>query len=164
MATPEFILSLREKIGHDQLWLPGVSVVVVDPEGRFLLGRRTDTDPWAVVSGIPEPGEQPAAAALRECQEETGVTPEILAVTSVEAEEPMAFTNGDRCVFMSINVIGRVDAEAAESAHVGDDESTDVAWFAPDELPAGLRRSAVSRIEAARAWLADPSAGARFRL
>ena len=30
MATPEFIVSLRQKIGHDMLWLPGVSIVVVD--------------------------------------------------------------------------------------------------------------------------------------
>lgn len=164
MATPEFILSLREKIGHDQLWLPGVSVVVVDPEGRFLLGRRSDTEQWAVVSGIPEPGEQPAAAALRECEEETGIVPEILAVTSVEAEEPMVFPNGDRCVFMSINFIARVDARTAATAHVGDEESTDVAWFEPDDVPTDLRPSAVSRLQAARAWLADPCGGARFRL
>ena len=69
----------------------------------------------------------------------------------------MEFPNGDRCVFMSINFIARIDAETAATAHVGDEESTDVAWFSPDELPGGLRRSAVSRIEAARAWLADPS-------
>ena len=65
MATPEFIVSLRQKIGHDQLWLPGVSIVVVDDSGRLLLGRRADSGQWAVVSGIPEPGEQPAIAARR---------------------------------------------------------------------------------------------------
>ena len=64
MATPEFIVSLRQKIGHDMLWLPGVSIVVVDAAGRLLLGRRADNGRWAVVSGIPEPGEQPAVARL----------------------------------------------------------------------------------------------------
>ena len=72
MATPEFIVALRKKIGHDLLWLPGVSLVVVDDDGRLLLGRRSDNGQWAVISGIPEPGEQPAAAAVRECAEETG--------------------------------------------------------------------------------------------
>ena len=34
MATPDFIVSLRQKIGHDQLWLPGVSIVVVDDSAQ----------------------------------------------------------------------------------------------------------------------------------
>ena len=42
MATPEFIVSLRQRIGHDMLWLPGVSIVVVDEAARILLGRRAD--------------------------------------------------------------------------------------------------------------------------
>mgnify|MGYP000379500039 CR=1 FL=1 len=54
MATPDFIVSLRQKIGHDQLWLPGVSIVVVDDSGCLLLGQRVDSGQWAVVSGINE--------------------------------------------------------------------------------------------------------------
>ena len=91
MATPEFIVALRKKIGHDLLWLPGVSLVVVDDDGRLLLGRRSDNGQWAVISGIPEPGEQPAAAAVRECAEETGVDAEVLAVAGVGADKPFAF-------------------------------------------------------------------------
>ena len=33
MATPDFILKLREKIGHETLWLPGVTGVVFDDAG-----------------------------------------------------------------------------------------------------------------------------------
>ena len=107
MATPEFIVSLRQKIGHEQLWLPGVSIIVVDDAGRLLLGRRADNGQWAVVSGIPEPGEQPATAIRRECLEETGVDVEILALIGVEAGQPISFPNGDNCVFMDINFVGR---------------------------------------------------------
>ena len=64
MATPEFIVSLRQKIGHEQLWLPGVSITVVDDAGRLLLGRRTDNGQWAVVSGIPEPLSDSSAARI----------------------------------------------------------------------------------------------------
>ena len=35
MATPKFILELREKIGHDLLWLTGISGVVLD-DGKAL--------------------------------------------------------------------------------------------------------------------------------
>ena len=163
MPTPEFVLRLREKIGHDQLWLPGVSVVVVDDAGRILLGRRSDTGRWSIIDGIPEPGEQPAAAAARECEEEAGVRPEILAVVAVETEEPTVYPNGDRCVFLDIGFVARASAERAAAAGVGDGELTAVAWFEPDALPAPLTPHASARISAARAWLADPTTPARFR-
>lgn len=163
MPTPDFILSLREKIGHDQLWLPGVSVVVLDPEDRILLGRRSDNGRWAVVSGIPEPGEQPAAAAVRECEEETGIRPEIRAVTLVEAEQPFAFPNGDECVFMGISFVGTVDAVAAAAVRVGDEESTAVGWFSRDALPEPLSATSRTRIAAALAWSADPTTPTSFQ-
>ena len=58
MSTPEFILSLREKIGHDPLWLPGVKAVVLRAEdSEVLLVRRADNGRWTVPAGIPDPGE-----------------------------------------------------------------------------------------------------------
>lgn len=163
MATPDFILSLRAKIGHDLLWLPGVSIVVVDDLGRLLLGRRSDNGRWAVVSGIPEPGEQPAVAAVRECVEETGVHPEVLAVVDVGAGEHFTFPNGDACVFMDISFVARASAAEASRVRVADDESTEVGWFPADALPSPLAPSSRGRIASALAWLADPTSGARFR-
>lgn len=162
MSTPEFILALRQKIGHDLLWLPGVSIVVVDEGGRVLLGRRSDNGHWAVVSGIPEPGEQPAQAARRECLEETGVQAEVLGVASVSAGAPMAFPNGDRCVFMDMTFAARPIAGSGQ-AHPADDESTEVGWFHPEDLPGPLLASSPGRVQAALDWLADPSTGARFQ-
>ena len=48
MPTPEFVLELRKKIGHDLLWLNGVTGCVLDDRGRLLLGRRSDTGEWAM--------------------------------------------------------------------------------------------------------------------
>ena len=36
MPTPEFVLELRKKIGHDLLWLNGVTGCVLDDRGRLL--------------------------------------------------------------------------------------------------------------------------------
>lgn len=155
MVTPDFILSLRAKIGHEQLWLPGVSLVVLDDADRALLGRRSDNGMWAVVSGIPEPGEQPGEAALRECVEETRVRPRILGVAQVRAEEPFAFANGDRAVFMDICFVARADASQVAAAGVGDEESTAVGWFALDRLPEPLTRTTRRRLAVARDWLGD---------
>ena len=68
MSTPEFVLELRKKIGHDLLWLNGVTGCVLNEHGQLLLGRRSDTGEWAMVYGINEPGEQPADTVVRESQ------------------------------------------------------------------------------------------------
>lgn len=66
MATPDFVLNLRKRIGHELLWLNGVTAFVTDGDGRMLMGRRSDTGEWALVYGINEPGEQPADTVVRE--------------------------------------------------------------------------------------------------
>ena len=155
MVTPDFILSLRAKIGHEQLWLPGVSLVVLDDADRALLGRRSDNGMWAVVSGIPEPGEQPGEAALRECVEETRVRPRILGVAQVRAEEPFAFANGDRAVFMDICFVARADASQVATAGVGDEESTAVGGFGQDPLPEPQPSHTRPRQAAPQDWVGD---------
>lgn len=39
MPIPEFIVALREKIGHDPLWLIGATAIVVRPHGEDAAGR-----------------------------------------------------------------------------------------------------------------------------
>ncbi|MEU0027063.1 NUDIX domain-containing protein [Streptomyces sp. NPDC006335] len=133
MATPDFIRTLRTSIGHDPLWLPGVSAVVLDDDGRVLLNRRSDTRKWSLIGGIPEPGEQPAACAVREVEEETGVRCAVERVIVVQALKPVTYENGDVCQYMDITF--RCRALGGE-ARVNDDESLDVGWFAVDALPA----------------------------
>ncbi|CAM5688768.1 NUDIX hydrolase [Streptomyces canus] len=132
MATPDFIRTLRRSIGHDLLWLPGVSAVVLDDDGRVLLHRRSDTGKWSLIGGIPEPGEQPAACAVREVEEETGVHCVVERVIVVQALKPVAYVNGDICQYMDIAF--RCRAVGGE-ARVNDDESLEVGWFAVDALP-----------------------------
>jgi 8-oxo-dGTP pyrophosphatase MutT (NUDIX family) len=132
MATPDFIRTIRASLGHELLWLPGVSAVVFDDEGRVLLNCRTDTRKWSLLGGIPDPGEQPAACAVREVHEETGVHCVVERVVLVQALNPVTYDNGDVCQYMDISF--RCRAVGGE-ARVNDDESLDVAWFAVDALP-----------------------------
>jgi 8-oxo-dGTP pyrophosphatase MutT (NUDIX family) len=73
MGVPDYILRMREHVGHELLWLPSVSAVIRNDAGELLLGRRSDDGRWSVVSGFVEPGEQPATAVVREVEEETGL-------------------------------------------------------------------------------------------
>jgi ADP-ribose pyrophosphatase YjhB (NUDIX family) len=133
MATPDFILRIRERIGHDLLWLPGVTGVVLDADDRVLLVRRSDDGRWTLVTGVLDPGEQPAVGLVREIYEETGVEAEVERLIGVEATEPSAYPNGDRVQYLDLAF--RCRALGGE-ARVNDDESTEVGWFALDALPA----------------------------
>ena len=136
MPIPEFILGLRQKVGHDLLWLPGVTGVVFDDVGRVLLGRRADTGEWALPSGIPEPGEQMAEALAREVAEETGVEVVVERLLGLWTHDPLTYPNGDVCQFVDHAFACRA---TGGEAHVADDESLEVGWFAVADLPA-LRR------------------------
>ncbi|MDG4822272.1 NUDIX domain-containing protein [Asanoa sp. WMMD1127] len=132
MPTPRFITDIRHQIGHAPLWLPGVSAVVRNDRGEILLGRRADTGRWSLISGIPEPGEEPAAAIVREVEEETGVRVAPERITSVTVSPEVTYPNGDRCQYLNITFACRA---LTADATVNDDESLDVGWFPADDHP-----------------------------
>lgn len=157
MATPEFIVELREKIGHDLLWLPAVTGVVVDDADRLLLVQRADNLVWTLVTGFLDPGEEPAAGVVREVFEETGVSVEVQRVLAVESTAPGRFPNGDRTVCLDVAFVCR---PIGGVAHVNDDESVDVRWCPIEELPDLPERheACVKRYldGLERAWFAKP--------
>lgn len=132
MPVPDFIVDLRRDIGHGELWLPGVTAVVRRVD-EILLVKRADNGDWTPITGILDPGEQPAVAARREVLEETGVTVEVERLAWVNAGPPVVHANGDRARYLDHCFSCRyVEGEA----HVGDDESIEVGWFAVSDLPA----------------------------
>jgi len=52
----------------------GIEVLLVHPGGPYWRGK--DAGAWMIPKGQIEPGEEPAAAALREFEEELGMRPE----------------------------------------------------------------------------------------
>jgi 8-oxo-dGTP pyrophosphatase MutT (NUDIX family) len=132
MTTPKFILQLREKIGHDPLFLAGITAVVLDPDDRVLLVRRADNGRWTLIAGVLEPGEEPAVAILREIQEETGIEAEVERLVSFEAMPPSSYPNGDQVQFLDLCFRCR---PLSGEARVNDDESLEVGWFPLDAMP-----------------------------
>lgn len=131
MPTPDFVISLRTRIGHDLLWMSTAAGVVLDGEGRVLLGRRSDTGTWALPGGIIDPGEEPADAAVREIFEETGVIAVPEALSAVTVSGPITYRNGDMVQYLE--VLFRCRAVGG-SARVNDSESVEVGWHALDTL------------------------------
>ena len=131
MATPDFILSLREKIGHEPLWLSGITAVVLRDD-EVLLVRRSDDGTWTPVTGIVDPGEQPAFAAAREVLEEADIVAHVDALTWVQVTEPIVYENGDRSQY--IDLVFRCSYVSGEP-YPADGENSEVAWFPLDAMP-----------------------------
>jgi ADP-ribose pyrophosphatase YjhB (NUDIX family) len=155
MPIPQFIVDLRARIGHDALWLPGVTAVVLDDDGRVLLVRRADNNLWTLVTGCLEPGEQPAVGAVREVVEETAVIAVAERVLSVSAIPLTVYGNGDQAGYLDVTFRCRA---VSGTARVNDDESVDVGWFKLDELPASLPDRHRQCIQ----YAIDPDPAARF--
>ncbi len=105
------------------------AAVVVEQSGRILLVRRVNTPfkgLWTLPAGFVNAGEDPARAAERECEEETGLQVRVESVLDVVAgrEHP-------RGADFIIAYLARV---VTGELRAGDDADRAV-WFARDELP-----------------------------
>ncbi|PFG18030.1 ADP-ribose pyrophosphatase YjhB (NUDIX family) [Propionicimonas paludicola] len=152
MATPEFILTLREQIGTARLWLSGATAVVIRPTPsgeEVLLVCRTDNGQWTPVSGIIDPGEQPHLAALREVVEEAGVVAEVENLVWLTVTDVVTYANGDQTQY--IDHVFRCRWVSGEP-FPADGEATEAAFFAADALPP-MTEDHARRVELA---LADP--------
>ena len=63
----------------DHLYRRGVGVMLLNREGKVLVGRRIDNtdEAWQMPQGGIDEGEEPWATALRELEEETSIPPHL---------------------------------------------------------------------------------------
>ncbi|MBD3265919.1 NUDIX domain-containing protein [bacterium] len=71
---PSYIHKIREMIGHERIFLPGVRAIIVNQEGEILLQKRSDMDIWGLPGGVIELNETVLEALRREVWEETSLT------------------------------------------------------------------------------------------
>lgn len=139
MPVPDFIVELRRAVGHAPLWLPGITAVTIR-DRKVLLVKRSDNGAWTAVTGIVEPGENPADCAAREVREETGVGARATRLAWVHVTRPAVHANGDHAQYL--DHVFRMDWLSGEP-YAADDESTAAAWFDLADLPpmtADMRR------------------------
>lgn len=116
--------------------VPSANVIVVNAWGEILMIRRTDNDNWAVPGGGMDLGESILDTAVRETEEETGITCEITGLVGIytNPQHVILYTsNGEvRQEFSIVFTARPVSGELRPSS-----ESSEPRWVAPTAV-AGL--------------------------
>jgi 8-oxo-dGTP pyrophosphatase MutT (NUDIX family) len=145
MPTPDFVLDLRRMVGTHPLPLVGVTAVVIR-DNELLLGRRSDNGALTPVTGIVDPGEEPADAAVREALEEAGVVIRATRLASVHQVPRVTYDNGDQSDYLDLTF--RCEWVSGDP-YPADGEMTEVGWYDLDALPAmdaDMRRRIVTAL------------------
>ncbi len=132
----DYVLELRQYIGHRPILLVGAAILVIDSHNRLLLMKRSDNRCWGIPGGSVEPGETLEIAARRETYEETNLEIDELSLFGVFSgpEFYYKYPNGDEtynvtAVYLSRTWRGEVRLN---------EEHTEWRWFAIHEIPDDL--------------------------
>ena len=113
--------------------VPSVNVVVTNDAGEILMIRRTDNDNWAVPGGAIDLGESMVHAAVRETEEETGITCEVTGLVGIytDPKHVIHYTSNDevRQEFSIVLTARPISGEPTSSS-----ESSEVHWVARDTI------------------------------
>ncbi len=111
----------------------GVGVAVCDEQDRVLLEKRSDCGIWGLPGGRIEAGESINQAAVREIEEETGLTVKITRLIGVYSEP------AERIVTYPDNIVHLVDifleAKVISGELTRSEESEELRFFHPSDLP-----------------------------
>src|SRR6202000_3079409 len=116
VPVPEFIVALRQHIGHAPLWLAGITAVVIRDQ-QVLLIQRCDNQGWTPVTGIVEAG---------------GIAPSARRWAWVHVTRPIVHVNGDHAQYL--DHVFRMDWVGGEP-FPADDESLHARWFDLADTP-----------------------------
>ena len=135
---------------------PTASALVVDADGRLLLGRRA-SEPylgmWDTIGGFLHEGEDALDGLRREVREETGLDVEPVSFLGVWTDR---YGNGPDAVHtLNLFWVARVVAGDPTPA----DDVSELAWFAPDELPAREALAFTRVADVVEAWKRTVPAG-----
>ncbi len=126
----DYVRELRSAVGPGKIILNCAGTVIFR-EGQILLQKRSDNGEWGLVGGLMELEETYAETAVREAKEETGLDIRLVDFLGIFHNHDMIWSNGDRA-----HTIGAYfTAEITGGEMRTDEESLELRFFSPEELP-----------------------------
>ncbi len=129
----DYILQLREYIGHRPILMVGAAILLVDGNNCLLMMKRSDSGCWGIPGGSLEPGEVVESAAKRETFEETNLEVGAMSLFGVFSGPELfyKYPNEDEVynvivVYLSRDWCGEINLN---------DEHTEWRWFSANKIP-----------------------------
>ena len=145
MPISTYIKNLRTRIGTETIFMPAVMAIVFNRAGEVLIGRDRGTGTWHAIGGALEPGEEPAACAVREVKEETGIDVTVEQLVGVYAGPFIRYANADQVHYVTIAIKCRA-IDDSQRPRVSDDELSEVRFCPIDQLPESISDYVKARI------------------
>jgi 8-oxo-dGTP pyrophosphatase MutT (NUDIX family) len=132
----DYILQLRQHIGHRPILILGAAIFILDEQDRVLLMKRSDNGCWGLPGGGVDPGEVIEDAAKREAREETNLEIGEMSLFGVFSGPELyyKYPNGDEVYNVTVMYLSR-DWRGEVKLN---DEHTEWEWFAARELPGDI--------------------------
>ncbi|MGH8793647.1 MAG: NUDIX domain-containing protein [Stackebrandtia sp.] len=113
--------------------VPATTVFAQDDRFQVLLIQRSDNALWALPGGVLDFGETIAEAAVRETKEETGIDVKVVGIVGIYTDPRHLVEYSDGEVRQQFSLCFR--AVPLGGKPTTSDESTNVRWVDPSELP-----------------------------
>lgn len=151
----DYILQLRQYIGHRPILTVGAVILVLDEGNRLLMVKRSDSGHWGVPGGATEPGEVVEAAAKRETFEETNLEIGEMYLFGVFSGPELyyKYPNGDEVYNISIVYL----SDDWRGVVRLNDEHTEWKWFKACDIPEDLSPPIKPVIEQFKSLFSKPS-------
>ena len=137
----DYVNYIRSRVGHDEINLTGVNVIILNEKNQVLLQKRgTYPFKWGLIGGITELGEALEDTAVRETKEETGLLVKDLKLVGTTSGKDcgISFPNGDKTYFISI---GYVTKNYSGELKIDDVETKAFKFFSYEDIPENVPKS-----------------------
>ena len=132
-----YMAEMLRLVGHRTIIQCAASIIVVDEQGRLLLGKRSDDHKWGYSGGSVEVDEPVEDCARRELLEEMGLVAEDIEFFCVNSgpEAHHIYPNGDEVSNFEIFYLCR--------NYIGEPKNTDgemeeLRFFPPEDIDLGM--------------------------
>ena len=130
-----YIRWLRDRVGHEQIFLNFAAAFVLNERGEILLQKRSDALAWGLPGGAMELGESAEEAMQREVFEETGLEVRVDEFLGIYSRYFQSYPNGDQAQSIAIFFICSITGGELHTVH-DHEETLDLSFFKPEAAPA----------------------------